>query len=43
MAEVGIDLAAARPRVLVAEDVQSSDVVITMGCGDACPFSRHAL
>lgn len=38
MAEVGIDLAAARPRVLVAEDVQSSDVVITMGCGDACPF-----
>ncbi len=38
MAEVGIDIAAARPKVLTAEAVQTSDVVITMGCGDACPF-----
>ncbi|MFG2430555.1 arsenate reductase ArsC [Streptomyces sp. NPDC048590] len=37
MAEVGIDIAAASPKVLTAEAVQSSDYVITMGCGDACP------
>ncbi|SDO91350.1 arsenate reductase [Klenkia soli] len=37
MAEVGIDISAAAPRVLTAEAVQASDVVITMGCGDACP------
>ncbi|NYJ03181.1 arsenate reductase [Nocardioides thalensis] len=38
MREVGIDITAARPKVLTAEAVQHSDVVITMGCGDACPF-----
>ena len=38
MAEVGIDIAAATPKVLTADAVQVSDVVVTMGCGDACPF-----
>ncbi len=38
MAEVGIDISAAQPKVLTAEAVQVSDVVITMGCGDACPI-----
>ncbi|MGG7571766.1 arsenate reductase ArsC [Streptomyces sp. BP-8] len=38
MAEVGIDLSAETPRVLTTEAVQASDVVITMGCGDACPI-----
>lgn len=38
MAEVGIDISAARPKVLTSDAVQASDVVITMGCGDACPF-----
>ena len=38
MAEVGIDITAAQPKILTTEAVQDSDVVITMGCGDACPF-----
>lgn len=38
MAEVGIDLSQASPQVLTDEAVQSSDVVITMGCGDVCPI-----
>lgn len=38
MAEVGIDITAEQPKVLTTESVQESDVVITMGCGDACPF-----
>ncbi|WP_402845092.1 arsenate reductase ArsC [Microbacterium sp. GXS0129] len=38
MAEVGIDIASQAPKVLTTEAVQESDVVITMGCGDACPF-----
>lgn len=38
MAEVGIDISNNIPKVLTPESVQSSDVVITMGCGDACPF-----
>ena len=38
MAEVGIDIASARPRLLDPEKVRSCDVVVTMGCGDACPF-----
>jgi arsenate reductase len=38
MAEVGIDIAGQQPRVLTAEDAAASDVVITMGCGDACPI-----
>ncbi|GHE12178.1 arsenate reductase ArsC [Klenkia taihuensis] len=37
MAEVGVDISAATPKVLTTEAVQASDVVITMGCGDACP------
>src|SRR6185503_17561545 len=37
MAEVGIDLSAQTPKILTTEAVRSSDVVITMGCGDACP------
>ena len=38
MAEFGIDITAEQPKVLTTEAVQASDVVITMGCGDACPF-----
>lgn len=38
MREEGIDLAGATPQVLTTDAVQASDVVITMGCGDACPI-----
>jgi len=38
MAEEGIDIAGNQPRVLTPEAVQASDVVITMGCGDECPY-----
>ena len=38
MSEEGIDLGAAQPKVLTDEAVAASDVVVTMGCGDACPF-----
>lgn len=37
MREIGIDIAAATPTILTADAVLTSDVVITMGCGDACP------
>jgi arsenate reductase (thioredoxin) len=37
MAEEGIDISAAVPAILTTESVRESDVVITMGCGDACP------
>jgi arsenate reductase len=37
MAEVGIDISAERPKLLTTDAVEASDVVITMGCGDACP------
>ena len=37
MREVGIDLTGQQPKVLTTEAVGASDVVITMGCGDACP------
>ncbi|WP_409330941.1 arsenate reductase ArsC [Trujillonella humicola] len=37
MAEAGIDITDQRPKVLTSEAVESSDVVVTMGCGDACP------
>ena len=37
MAEVGIDISDQRPKVLTVDAVEASDVVITMGCGDACP------
>ena len=38
MAEEGIHIAHSTPKVLTTESVQDSDYVITMGCGDACPF-----
>ena len=38
MAEEGIDIASEQPKVLTTDAVKASDVVITMGCGDACPF-----
>jgi len=38
MAEVGIDIAAETPKILTDQAVRESDVVITMGCGDSCPF-----
>ena len=37
MREVGIDISEQTPKLLTAEAVQASDVVITMGCGDSCP------
>ncbi|MGZ4575296.1 MAG: arsenate reductase ArsC [Mycobacteriaceae bacterium] len=37
MAEVGIDISEQSPKILTTDTVESSDVVITMGCGDACP------
>ncbi|WP_378146320.1 arsenate reductase ArsC [Cnuibacter sp. UC19_7] len=37
MAEEGIDIAGAAPRILTTDAVRQADVVITMGCGDACP------
>jgi protein-tyrosine-phosphatase len=37
MRERGIDLAARRPKLLDTTDVEAADVVVTMGCGDACP------
>ncbi len=37
MAEVGIDISDRSPKILTPEAAESSDVVITMGCGDACP------
>jgi arsenate reductase len=38
MAELGIDVTTATPKILTSDAVQTSDVVITMGCGDACPY-----
>ena len=38
MAEIGVDIAEEAPRRLSSDDVEASDVVVTMGCGDACPF-----
>jgi len=40
MAEVGIDISDQRPKILTTDAVQASGVVITMGCGDACPIFR---
>ena len=37
MAEVGLDISGQTPKLLASEAVEASDVVITMGCGDACP------
>jgi arsenate reductase len=38
MAEVGINITAEKPKILTDQAVRESDVVITMGCGDTCPF-----
>jgi arsenate reductase (thioredoxin) len=38
MREVGIDIAGQTPKILSPDAVRASDVVITMGCGDSCPF-----
>ena len=38
MAEEGIDIHTEKPKVLTNEAVEASDVVVTMGCGDTCPF-----
>ena len=38
MAELGIDIAEQQPKVLTEEAVKASDYVITMGCGDECPW-----
>ena len=38
MAEEGIDITAEQPKILTTEAVKASDVVITMGCGDTCPY-----
>lgn len=38
MAEEGIDITDQRPKVLTSDSVAASDVVITMGCGDTCPY-----
>ena len=38
MREVGIDISNAQPRLFTVDDVKIADVVITMGCGDACPI-----
>ena len=37
MAEIGLDISRERPKRLTTDFVQAADVVITMGCGDACP------
>jgi len=38
MAELGIDLSRRVPRELTAEDAEWADIVVTMGCGDECPY-----
>jgi protein-tyrosine-phosphatase len=38
MAEAGIDIAGSTPKILTVDAVRESDVVVTMGCGDACPI-----
>lgn len=38
MAEVGIDILGQTPRLLTPADAQASDVIVSMGCGDACPY-----
>ena len=48
MEEVGVDITGEQPKILTTDAVQASDVVITMGCGDTCPYfengsnDRHA-
>jgi protein-tyrosine-phosphatase len=38
MAEEGIDISSEQPKILTTDAVKASDVVVTMGCGDTCPF-----
>jgi protein-tyrosine-phosphatase len=38
MAELGVDVSGRRPRRLTREDAEWADVVVTMGCGDECPY-----
>jgi arsenate reductase len=38
MSEVGIDIAGEQPKILTVDAVSRADVVVTMGCGDTCPF-----
>ncbi|MFN2562700.1 MAG: arsenate reductase ArsC [Jatrophihabitans sp.] len=38
MREVGIDISAETPKILTTDSVSRADVVITMGCGDTCPY-----
>ena len=38
MAEVGLDISDERPRAITDEVAQRADVIVTMGCGDACPY-----
>jgi arsenate reductase len=38
MREVGLDIAGETPKILTSDSVQRADVVVTMGCGDTCPF-----
>ncbi|ORW95269.1 heat-shock protein HtpX [Mycolicibacter terrae] len=38
MAELGIDITTSTPKILTADTVRTSDAVITMGCGDTCPY-----
>ena len=38
MLEEGIDISAEKPKILTTDAVQASDVVVTMGCGDTCPY-----
>ncbi|WP_412753806.1 arsenate reductase ArsC [Krasilnikovia sp. M28-CT-15] len=38
MREVGVDITGEQPKLLDAGTVEASDVVVTMGCGDACPY-----
>jgi arsenate reductase len=38
MREVGIDISAERPKILTTDSVSRADVVVTMGCGDTCPY-----
>ena len=43
MAEVGIDIASLIPRRWADENFDQAEVVVTMGCGDACPYSRKVV
>ena len=38
MSEVGIDLSTRKPQLLTRDLAETADVVVTMGCGDACPY-----